>query len=41
LQQQVNDSFQHSMNGKALAWNSKEMNAFLMYMQWLSTGLRH
>ena len=41
LQERVNDCFQRSMNGKALAYDSKEMNAILMYMQWLSTGLRH
>jgi thiosulfate dehydrogenase len=27
------------MNGKAIAYDSKEMNAMLMYMRWLSTGV--
>jgi len=35
LQDRINDCFQRSMNGKALAYNSKEMNAMLMYMRWL------
>lgn len=39
LQERINDCFQRSMNGKALAYDSKEMNAMLMYMQWLSTGV--
>jgi thiosulfate dehydrogenase len=39
LQQRVDDCFLRSMNGKALAWNSKEMNAILMYVNWLSTGV--
>jgi len=39
LQERVNDCFQRSMNGKALAYDSKEMNAILMYMQWLSRGI--
>jgi thiosulfate dehydrogenase len=39
LQERINDCFQRSMNGKALTWNSKEMNAMLMYMRWLSTGV--
>ena len=39
LQDRINDCFQRSMNGKALAYNSKEMNAMLMYMRWLSTGV--
>jgi thiosulfate dehydrogenase len=39
LQERINDCFQRSMNGKALPWESKEMNALLMYMQWLSTGV--
>lgn len=39
LQQRINDCFERSMNGKALAWNSKEMNAMLMYVRWLSTGV--
>ncbi|MEC4718363.1 MULTISPECIES: c-type cytochrome [Noviherbaspirillum] len=39
LQQRVNDCFQRSMNGKALPYDSKEMNDILAYMQWLSTGV--
>ncbi len=39
LQQRINDCFERSMNGHALAYDSKEMNALLMYMQWLSTGV--
>lgn len=39
LQQRVNDCFERSMNGKALAYDSKEMNAILMYIHWLSTGV--
>ena len=39
LQQRINDCFLRSMNGKALVWNSREMNAILMYVNWLSTGV--
>ena len=39
LQERVNDCFERSMNGKALAYNSVEMNNILAYMQWLSTGV--
>lgn len=39
LQDRINDCFQRSMNGKAIAYNSKEMNAMLMYIRWLSTGV--
>lgn len=39
LQQRVNDCFQRSMNGKALPYDSKEMNNILAYMQWLSLGV--
>ncbi len=39
LQQRVNDCFERSMNGKALAYDSKEMNAILMYIHWLSSGV--
>ena len=35
----VNDCFQRSMNGKALAYNSAEMINILSYMQWLSTAV--
>jgi len=39
LQQRVNDCFERSMNGKALAYDSSEMNDILAYMQWLSAGV--
>jgi thiosulfate dehydrogenase len=39
LQQRINDCFLRSMNGRALAWNSKPMNAILMYVNWLSRGV--
>lgn len=39
LQQRVNDCFERSMNGKALPYDSREMNDILAYMQWLSTGV--
>ena len=39
LQERVNDCFERSMNGKAIAYNSVEMNNILAYMQWLSTGV--
>ena len=39
LQERVNDCFERSMNGSALAYNSAEMNNILAYMQWLSTNV--
>lgn len=39
LQTRINDCFERSMNGHPLAWDSKEMNAMLMYIRWLSTGV--
>ena len=39
LQERVNDCFERSMNGKPLVLDSTEMNAILMYVQWLSTGV--
>jgi thiosulfate dehydrogenase len=39
LQERVNDCFERSMNGKALPYNSPEMNNILSYMQWLSTNV--
>jgi thiosulfate dehydrogenase len=39
LQERVNDCFQRSMNGKPLAFDSNEMNAILMYIKWLSSGV--
>lgn len=39
LQTRINDCFERSMNGTALAWDAAEMNAMLMYIRWLSTGV--
>jgi thiosulfate dehydrogenase len=39
LQQRINDCFLRSMNGRPLSLDSREMNAMLMYIQWLSTGV--
>jgi thiosulfate dehydrogenase len=39
LQERINDCFERSMNGKALVYDSTEMNAILMYVKWLSTGV--
>jgi len=39
LQARINDCFERSMNGRPLAWSSKEMNAMLMSMRGLSTGI--
>jgi len=39
LQERINDCFIRSMNGKALAYDSTEMNAILMYIHWLSNGV--
>jgi thiosulfate dehydrogenase len=39
MQERVNDCFQRSMSGTALALDSKEMIGILMYIQWLSTGV--
>lgn len=39
LQERVNDCFERSMNGKALSYDSAEMNNILAYMQWLSTSV--
>ena len=39
LQERVNDCFERSMNGKALPYNSPEMNNILAYMQWISTDV--
>ncbi len=39
LQERVNDCFERSMHGKALPYNSVEMNSILAYMQWLSAGV--
>ena len=39
LSQRINDCFERSMNGQALAYNSDEMINMLAYIQWLSTGV--
>lgn len=39
LQTRIDDCFERSMNGHPLAWDSKEMNAMLIYIRWLSTGV--
>ena len=39
LQQRINDCFLRSMNGRPLTLDSREMNAMLTYIQWLSTGV--
>ena len=39
MQERINDCFERSMNGKPLVLDSEEMNAILMYIQWLSTGV--
>lgn len=39
LQTRINDCFERSMNGRPLAWDSREMNAMLIYIRWLSTGV--
>ncbi len=39
LQERINDCFQRSLNGKALPYDSTEMNDMLSYMRWISAGL--
>ena len=39
MQERINDCFERSMNGTALPADSAEMNAMLMYINWLSTGV--
>lgn len=39
MEDRVNGCMMRSMNGRALAPDSREMTAFLSYMQWLSTGV--
>lgn len=39
LQERINDCFERSMNGKALEWNSVEMNAIMAYIRWISSGV--
>jgi thiosulfate dehydrogenase len=39
LEDRINDCFERSMNGRALALDSQEMRAILAYMRWISTGV--
>jgi len=39
LSERINGCFERSLNGKALAEDSKEMKAILAYMQWLSQDI--
>jgi thiosulfate dehydrogenase len=39
LEERVNGCMERSMNGRALAFDSREMKAFVAYMKWLSTGI--
>jgi thiosulfate dehydrogenase len=39
LEVRVNGCMERSMNGRALALDSREMKAFLAYIKWLSTGI--
>jgi thiosulfate dehydrogenase len=39
LEVRINGCMERSMNGRALALDSREMKAFLAYVKWLSTGI--
>jgi len=39
LEVRVNGCMERSMNGRALAFDSREMKAFLAYIKWLSAGI--
>ena len=39
LEDRINDCFERSMNGRALAWNSPEMRDLVNYMAFLSRGV--
>ena len=39
LVMRTNDCFERSMNGKPLSSNSREMNAIITYLHWISKGL--
>ncbi len=39
LAERINECFERSMNGKPIAYDSAEMNAILLYIHWLSTGV--
>jgi thiosulfate dehydrogenase len=38
IEDRINDCFERSMNGKALAWNSRDMRDVVAYLAFLSTG---
>lgn len=38
IEDRINDCFERSMNGKALAWSSPEMRDMVAYLAFLSTG---
>jgi thiosulfate dehydrogenase len=38
IEDRINDCFERSMNGRALAWNSSEMRDMVAYLAFLSTG---
>ena len=39
LVRRTNDCFERSLNGRALPYDSKEMNAVVTYLHWISRGL--
>src|SRR6516162_7390168 len=39
LEVRINGCLERSMNGRALAFDGREMKAFLAYMKWLSAGI--
>ena len=39
LVRRTNDCFERSLNGRALPYDSKEMNAVFTYLHWISKGL--
>lgn len=39
LEQRINDCFERSLNGKAIAVDSREMKAMVAYMNWLSKDM--
>lgn len=41
LEDRVNDCFERSMNGTALPVDSREMQAMVAYIEWLSQGIPH
>lgn len=39
IEKRINDCFERSLNGKALADDSREMRAMVSYIKWLGTGV--